>query len=46
MQTEWLDKSVLQLLKPRPADSHKGTFGTLSALVGSPQMPGAAYLAA
>ncbi len=46
MQTVWLDKSVLRLLRPRPADSHKGTFGTLSALVGSPQMPGAAYLAA
>lgn len=41
-----IDETVLRLLRPRPADSHKGTFGTLVALCGSPRMPGAAYLAA
>ncbi len=46
MQTVWLDDTILRQLLPRPADSHKGTFGTLSALVGSPHMPGAACLAA
>lgn len=30
---------------PRPADGHKGTFGTLVVLAGSPAMPGAAALA-
>ncbi len=41
-----LDGTVLKKLRPRPKDSHKGTFGTLLALCGSPQMPGAAYLSA
>lgn len=41
-----IGESVLRQLLPRPADSHKGTFGTLVALCGSRNMPGAAYLAA
>lgn len=41
-----IEESVLRQLLPRPADSHKGTFGTLVALCGSRNMPGAAYLAA
>lgn len=41
-----IDESILGRLLPRPADSHKGTFGTLVALCGSQNMPGAAYLAA
>ena len=42
----FIDESILRRLLPRPADSHKGTFGTLVALCGSRNMPGAAYLAA
>ena len=38
--------SVLSALLPRPSDSHKGTFGTLTMLCGSDLMPGAARLAA
>jgi len=38
--------SVLRSLLPRPDDSHKGTFGTLTMLCGSAMMPGAARLAA
>lgn len=41
-----IDESVLSRLKERPDDSHKGTFGTLSILCGSANMPGAAYLSA
>lgn len=41
-----IDESILERLLPRPADSHKGTFGTLFTLCGSRKMPGAAYLAA
>lgn len=36
----------LDYLPARPQNSHKGNFGTLLALVGSPEMPGAAYLSA
>ena len=42
----FLDASVLERLLPRPEDSHKGTFGTLTMLCGSALMPGAARLAA
>ncbi len=31
-------------LRTRPDESHKGTFGTVAALVGSPEMTGAAVL--
>lgn len=41
-----IEESVLRKLLPRPADSHKGTFGTLVTLCGSRNMPGAAYLSA
>ena len=41
-----IEESVLRRLLPRPADSHKGTFGTLVSLCGSQNMPGAAYLSA
>lgn len=34
------------LCHPRPADSHKGTFGTVAVLGGSRSMTGAAFLAA
>lgn len=33
------------LLPPRPSDSHKGTYGTLTICAGSNGMPGAALLA-
>lgn len=39
-----ISPSVISLLKPRIANSHKGTYGTLKALVGSPSMPGAAVM--
>ena len=39
------DKSVLSLIPPRRTDSHKGTYGTVGAVVGSKAMSGAAYLA-
>ncbi len=41
-----IDDEVLEYLPQRPANSNKGSFGTLLALVGSPEMPGAAYLSA
>ena len=41
-----IDASVLRRLLPRPDESHKGTFGTLTMLCGSALMPGAARLAA
>ncbi|MDH2235944.1 NAD(P)H-hydrate dehydratase [Pigmentiphaga sp. GD03639] len=34
------------LFRPRPQDSHKGSFGTLAILAGAPGMTGAALLAA
>lgn len=40
------EELVFSLLKPRPADSHKGTFGTLLCLCGSLPYRGAALLAA
>lgn len=36
--------SALPLLPPRPADGHKGTFGTVLAVAGSKGMSGAAVL--
>lgn len=39
------DVGVAALLPERPADGHKGTFGTLVALCGSPEYAGAALLA-
>ena len=42
---EWLCASIAgALLPPRPADSHKGTFGHLLAYAGSPGKGGAAVL--
>ena len=42
-----LDREHLsQILRPRPADSHKGTYGTLQCVVGSERYRGAAVLAA
>ena len=40
-----LAEDVRGLLPVRPADSHKGTFGTLMAVAGSVNYTGAAYLA-
>jgi len=37
---------VKELLPPRPRDAHKGTFGRVLAVAGSPGMTGAAALAA
>ncbi len=34
------------LIRPRPENSHKGTFGTLLSVCGSQNMTGAAYLSA
>lgn len=39
------EQLVFSLLRPRPADSHKGTFGTLLCLCGSLPYRGAALLA-
>ncbi len=39
------DNRLLELLPPRPVNSHKGSFGTLAALCGNAEMCGAAYLA-
>lgn len=40
------DDLVLEMLPDRPADSHKGTFGTALVVAGSARYPGAAYLSA
>ena len=46
LDVEWLDEQLASsLLPPRPADSHKGTFGRALLVAGSPQYPGAALLA-
>lgn len=46
LQTEVADEDlVLDLLPDRPADSHKGTFGTALVVAGSARYPGAAFLA-
>ncbi|MBO5248486.1 MAG: NAD(P)H-hydrate dehydratase [Clostridia bacterium] len=37
---------VKSILRPRPENSHKGTFGTLLTVCGSKTMTGAAYLSA
>ena len=39
-------KDVRLMLRPRPADGHKGTFGHAALIVGSQGMAGAAILAA
>jgi len=39
------DKRLISNLPKRPINGHKGTFGTLTALCGSADMCGAAYLA-
>lgn len=39
------DASMASLLPPRPADGHKGTFGTVVAVAGSLDYAGAALLA-
>jgi NAD(P)H-hydrate epimerase len=39
-------ETVKSLIKPRPENSHKGTFGTLQLFCGSKNMTGAPYLAA
>lgn len=42
----WLDSHLASSLVPRrPGDSHKGTFGRVLLVAGSPQYPGAALLA-
>lgn len=41
-----LERDDLSLLPPRPSRSHKGTFGRVLVVGGSPNMSGAAYLAA
>lgn len=40
------DKSTLSLIPPRRPNSHKGTYGTVAAIVGTKTMSGAAYLSA
>lgn len=37
---------IASLIRPRPENSHKGTFGTLLSVCGSKNMTGAAYLSA
>lgn len=41
-----LRQDLPALFAPRPADSHKGTFGTVAVIGGGPGMTGAALLAA
>lgn len=38
------DKTIIELLPPRHAWAHKGTFGHCLVIAGSRSMPGAAYL--
>ena len=46
LDVDWLDPHLASsLLPPRPAESHKGTFGRALLVAGSPQYPGAALLA-
>jgi len=40
------EEFVRSLIRPRPENSHKGTFGTLLTVCGSADMTGAAYLSA
>lgn len=44
--TEITSEFVWSCIRPRPRDSHKGTFGSVLALVGSARYRGAALLAA
>lgn len=46
LDADWLDSYLASSLLPeRPDDSHKGTFGRVLLVAGSPQYPGAALLA-
>lgn len=45
MNTESTGTHLFSLIKPRPEDGNKYTFGTLLMLVGSEDMPGAGVLA-
>lgn len=46
LKTEMLDDTLIrQLLPRRPLESHKGTFGKVMLLCGSPPYPGSAFLA-
>ncbi|HHU77681.1 MAG TPA: NAD(P)H-hydrate dehydratase [Clostridiales bacterium] len=38
------DEVAAQMLKPRPRDGHKGTFGKVAVIAGSPGLTGAAHL--
>ncbi|MGI6141803.1 MAG: NAD(P)H-hydrate dehydratase [Caldicoprobacterales bacterium] len=40
------DREAAQMLRPRPRNSHKGTFGRVAVIAGSTGMTGAAHLAA
>lgn len=42
----YYDEPVVELLPPRQADGHKGSFGRILLIAGFEQMPGAAVLAA
>lgn len=42
---ETTDQDIAALLRSRPQNSHKGTFGRLGLVCGSDDMPGAAALA-
>lgn len=42
----YYDEPVMELLPPRQADGHKGSFGRILLIAGFEQMPGAAVLAA
>lgn len=42
----YYDEPVWELMPPRKADGHKGTFGKVLLIAGFEQMPGAAVLAA
>ena len=46
LMSEKIDAAMARkLLPPRPADAHKGTFGKVMVIAGSPLYPGAASLA-
>jgi NAD(P)H-hydrate epimerase len=46
MMSEIIDAAMARkLLPPRPADAHKGSFGKVMVIAGSPLYPGAASLA-
>lgn len=45
IEKQWLAEQFPLFVKPRPEQSHKGTFGTLNIIGGSAGMTGSCVLA-